>query len=184
MTLYAATLSAAVLLLGLGAVFLWSGPAVERTAKSFPRSQLAAIVFFGAATLAFLRVLSQLGPADFGDYRQILVVVFAAVGLGAFFVTKDFLAVRGLAVLALLAARAALDASMAYTPPPDSRVVLNIFVYIVIVLAIYLGASPFHARDMLAWLFAKRLRARALGALCAGYGIVLAVLAAGYNGKY
>ncbi len=184
MTLYAATLSAAVLLLAFGLAFLWSGPAMERAVTDFPRSRPAAVVFFGAATLWYLQVLSQLGPADFGDYRQILIVVFAAVGLGAFFVAKDFLAVRGLAVLALLAARPALDASMVYTPPPDSRVVLNLFVYIVIVLAIIMGASPYHARDLLGWLFARRARARALGALCAVYGVVLVVLAAGYRGKY
>ncbi len=184
MSLFTVTLSAAVLLLLLGAVFLWSGPAVERTARGFPRSTVAAYVFFGAATLWFLRILSQLGAADFGEYWKILVIVFAAVGLGAFFVARDFLAVRGLAVLALLAARPALDASMVYTPPPDSRVVLNLFVYVVIVLAIVLGASPYHARDLLGWLFARRIRARALGAVCAAYGVVLAVLAAGYHGKY
>lgn len=184
MTLFAVTLIAAVLLLALGAGLLWSGQPVERVAKGFPRSQVAAIIFFGAATLWYLRMLSQLGAADFGDFRQYLIVIFAAVGLGAFFVARDFLAVRGVAVLILLAARPALDASMAYTPPPDSRVVLNIFVYLAIVLAIYVGAAPYHARDMLTWLFAKRTRARALGAICATYGAVLAVLAAGYHGKY
>ncbi|HVU37149.1 MAG TPA: hypothetical protein VHC95_02345 [Opitutales bacterium] len=184
MTLFAVTLTAAGLLLLLGAGLLWSGPAVEHAAKGFPRSMGAAVVFFGAGTLWFLYDLSQLTSADFGDYKQWLIFVFAAAGLGAFFVAKDFLAVRGVAVLALLAARVALDASMAYAPPPDSRVWLNAFVYVAIVLGIYLGAAPYHARDWLAWLFAKRTRARALGAVCAVYGAWLAVVAAGFRGKY
>ena len=50
-----------------------------------------------------------------------------------------------------------------------------------IVLAIWLGAAPYHARDLIAWLFARRGRARALGAVCAVYGIVLAVLASTYH---
>jgi hypothetical protein len=184
MTLFTVTLSAAALLLAVGAVLLWSGPLVERTAKAFPRSQLAAIVFFGAAALWFLDLLSKLGPADFGEYRQLLVIVFAAVGLGAFFVAKDFLAIRGVAILLLLAARITLDASLAYTPPPESRVWLNAFVYVVIVLSIYLGTAPYQARDIIAWLFVKPGRARALGAVCASYGLALAALASTYHGKY
>jgi hypothetical protein len=184
MSLFAVTLSAAVLLLAFGVAMLWSGPLVERAAKAFPRSQVAAIVFFGAGALWFLNLLSHLGSADFGDYRKILVVVFAAVGLGAFFVAKDFLAVRGVAVLLLLAARPALDASLVYTPPPTSRVWLNAFIYVLIVLSIYWGAAPYHAREMINWLYAKRARARALGAVCAGYGLGLVGLAMSYQGKY
>ncbi|HTB63158.1 MAG TPA: hypothetical protein VK737_06180 [Opitutales bacterium] len=184
MTLYAVTLSAAALLLVFGAAMLWSGPPVERAAKAFPRSQVAAYVFFGAGTLWFLNLLNHLGSADFGDYKRILVAVFAAIGLGAFFVAKDFLAVRGVAVLLLLAARPALDASMIYTPPPGTRVWLNAFVYVMIVLSIYLGAAPYHARDMINWLFVKPGRARVLGAVCAGYGLALAGLAMSYQGKY
>ncbi len=184
MSLFTVTLSAAILLIALGAALLWSGALVERAARGFPRSTIAAVVFFGGGGLWFLRELSELGPADFGDYKQILILVFAAVGLGAFFVAKDFLAVRGVAVLALLAARPTLDASMVYTPPPESRVVLNGIVYVAIALAIWLGAAPYYARDIIAWLYAKRGRARALGAICLAYGIVLAVLAAGYRGKY
>jgi len=184
MSLFAVTLSAAALLLIFGAALLWSGPAVERAARAFPRSQPAAVVFFGAATLWFLRLLSQLGPADFGEYRQLFVLVFAAVGLGAFFVARDFLAVRGVAVLLLLAARYALDASLVYTPPPTSRIWLNAFVYVVIVLSIYLGSTPYHVRDLIAWLYARPARARIFGAVCAGYGLALAALAATYRGKY
>lgn len=184
MTLYSATAIAAGLLLLLGVVFLWSGTAVERAAKAFPRSQAAAMVFFGAGMLWFLRILSQLGSADFGDYKNLLILLFAAVGLGSFFVVKDFLAVRGVAVLALLAARPMLDASAQYTSPPLSRDWVNVAVYVAIVLGIWLGASPYHARDWLAWLFEKRGRARALGAVCAGYGAWLAVLAADFHGKY
>jgi len=184
MSLFAVTLTTAALLLVFGAALLWSGPLVERAAQAFPRSKPAALVFFGAATLWFLDLLSKLGPADFGDYRQIFIFVFAAVGLGAFFVAKDFLAVRGVAVLLLLAARPALDVSLTYTPPPESRVWLNAFLYVIIVLSIYLGTAPYQARDLISWLFTKPVRARSLGAVCAGYALALAALASTYHGKY
>jgi hypothetical protein len=184
MSLFAATLLAALVLLLLGLALLWSGPVVERTLKAFPRSPLAAIVFFGGSAAWFIYLLSQLGPADFGDYRNILMLVFAVVGIAAFFVSRDFLAVRGVAILILLAARPILDASLVYYPPPGTRIWLNGFVYLCIALAIYFGSLPYQARDVFLWLFERRARARVLGALCTAYGIGLAVLASMYHNKY
>jgi hypothetical protein len=184
MTLFAATLAAAILLLLLGVALLWSGPVVERTLKSFPRSQAAALVFFGGSAVWFIYLLSKLGPADFGDYRNILILIFAVVGIAAFFVSRDFLAVRGVAILALLAARPMLDASLVYYPPPETRVWLNGFVYLAIVLAIYFGSLPYQARDFFLWIFDRPARARVLGVLCTAYGIGLAVLALTYHNKY
>jgi len=184
MTLCAATLLAAAVLLALGFPLLWNNPAVERAAKAFPRSTFAAVIFFGAGAAWFLYIISQLTTADFGDYKKILLMVFAAAGLAAFFYSKDFLAVRGAAILVLLAARPMLDASLAYAPPPESRVILNVGLYIAIPLAIYLGTMPFQVRDFFLWLFQRPTRPRALGAIMALYGIVLAVLATTYHNTY
>jgi hypothetical protein len=184
MSLFAATLLAAVFLLLLGLALLWSSPAVERTLKAFPRSQPAAIVFFGGSAVWFIYLITKLGPADFGDYRNYLVLIFSVVGIMAFFVARDFLAVRGLAVLMLLAARPMLDASLIYYPPPETRVWLNGVVYLGIILAIYFGSLPYQARDLFLWLFERRVRARVLGFLCATYGIGLAVLALSYHNKF
>jgi hypothetical protein len=184
MSLFAATLLAALVLLLLGVALLWSGPVVEHTIKAFPRSQFAALVFFGGAAAWFVYLLSKLGPADFGDYRNLLMLVFGVVGIAAFFVSRDFLAVRGLAILVLMAARPMLDSSLIYYPPPETRVWLNGFIYLGIVLAIYFGSLPYQARDVFLWLFERRTRARVLGALCTAYGIGLAVLASMYHNKY
>jgi hypothetical protein len=184
MSLFAATLAAAVLLIVLGLALLWSSPVVEHALKAFPRSQTAAVVFFGGSAVWFIYLLSKLGPADFGDYRDYLMLIFATVGVLAFFVSRDFLAVRGVAVLVLLAARPMLDSSLVYYPPPETRVWLNGFIYLCIVLAIYFGSLPYQARDFFLWLFERRVRARVLGVLCTAYGIGLAVLAATYHNKY
>jgi len=184
MTLFAATLLVSTVLLALGLALLWSSPAIERLFKAFPRSQPAAVVFFGGSAVWFLYLITKLGPADFGDYRNYLVLIFGVVGVAAFFVTRDFLAVRGLAVLMLLMARLLLDASLVYYPPPGTRDWLNAVVYIGIGLAIYFGSLPYQARDFFLWLFERRTRARTLGFLCTAYGIGLAVLAISYHNKY
>jgi hypothetical protein len=184
MTLYVATLLASALLLVLGLALAWSSPLVERTLKAFPRSKPASVVFFGGSAVWFIYLVSQLGPADFGDYRNMLMLVFGVVGVAAFFASRDFLAVRGVAILTMLTARVMLDASLAYYPPPATRVWLNAFVYLGIILAIYFGSLPYQARDVFLWLFERRTRARVLGILCTAYGIGLAVLAVSYHNKY
>jgi hypothetical protein len=184
MSLFAATLSTSLVLLVLGAALLWNGPPVARAAKTFPRSSAASILLFGGGALWFLYQISQLGPADFGDYKVLLLVLFGGAGIGAFFVVRDFLAVRGLALLLLLTARPILDASLALYPPPATRVWLNAFVYLVIVLSLYLGVMPYQLRDFFAWLFAKSARARAFGAAGFVYGLLLAAVAATYYQKF
>ena len=52
--------------------------------------------------------------------------------------------------------------------------------YVAIVAAIYLAGYPYRLRDFFGWLFARGSRARALGAVLAGYGALLAVLAFTY----
>jgi hypothetical protein len=179
MSLFSATLAPALLLLVLGAAFLTNLPAFERAAKAFPRSTTATILCFGAAALWFLWLVNNLSPADFGDYRLPLLALFAIVAVGAFFVARDFLAVRGLAILLLLAARPLLDA--AFLQPPQSRLFLVAFVYAAMILAgLILGAMPYLLRDALNWLWEKPLRPRALGAILTLYGALLTAVACTY----
>ena len=179
MSLFSATLYPALVLLVLGAAFLANPPVLQRAAKAFPRSTIAAILLFGAAALWFLWLVYNLGPADFGDYRTPLTLLFLVVAVGSFFVTRDFLAVRGLAILGLLAARPLLDA--AFLQPPQSRLFLTGFVYaILIVGGLFLGAMPYLLRDWFIWLWDKPARPRALGALLALYGVLLTAVAFTY----
>jgi hypothetical protein len=179
MTLFAATLSTGLVLLVLGAVLLWSGALVRRAAHTFPRSQTAALLLFGGAALWFLDHVYNLSPADFGDYRGLLLLLFGGVAVGAFFVTRDFLAVRGLAILLLLAASPLREA--AFLQPPQSRLFLVAFVYTIMIPAgLLLGSLPYLLRDLIAWLWAKPARARALGAAFSLYGLLLAAIAYNY----
>ena len=144
-----------------------------------PRSQTATWVLFGMGSAWFLYNIWHLSAADFGSYRVPLFIGFAAVALLAFKCVPDFLAVRGLCILGLLGAMPLLNAAyMEYSHP--QRLFLVSIVYVVIALAIWLGAQPWRIRDFLAWLFARPGRSRGLGAVLAVYGALLAVLAFTY----
>lgn len=179
MSLTVATLIPGIALLLLGVLLLAGHSAFVAACKAMPRSNAATIFFFGGASLWFLARVWTLSEADFGEYRVWLFIGFAAVALLSFKYVPDFLAVRGLAALMLLAASPLLDAAyMDYQHP--QRTLMVGAVYVGIALAIYLGAAPFRLRDFLGWLFARPNRARMLGGALAAYGLVLAVVAFTY----
>lgn len=178
MTLFQATLFTGIALILFGAHFLWHGMRSENGLKAFPRSQIGAYLLFGSASAWFLFHVWNLGPADFGQYRQILFALFAFTAVSAFYLVPDFLAVRGLAALLLLGAQPLLDA--AYMQDPSARLFLVSFVYLVIVIAIVIGASPYRVRDFINWLYARPSRPRIFGALFVIYGGLLSAVAFSY----
>ncbi|CAI8293842.1 MAG: Uncharacterised protein [Opitutia bacterium UBA7350] len=178
MTLFQATLFTGIALIAFGAHFLWHGISSAPAVKAFPRSKVAAVIFFGSASAWFLYHILHLGPADFGQYRHLLFALFGLSALGAFYFVPDFLAVRGLAALLLLAAQPLLNA--AYMQDPASRLWLVSFVYLAILVALVLGACPYRLRDCIDWLYREAARSRIFGACFALYGVLLIVIALRY----
>ena len=178
MSLLLATLLPGLVLAALGGALLSGNTLVSSSLKSFPRSTNATRVFFGAASVWFLYRVWNLSPADFGEYRAPLFIGFALVAALSFWCVPDFLAVRGLAALVLLAAMPLLDAGyMNYQPQVYP---LKIFVYLCIALAIWLGASPYRLRDFFEWLFRTSGRPRVVGSALLGYGVLLGIMAFTY----
>lgn len=174
-----ATLLPGLVLLVLGGLLLLNNSAVIAAFKALPRSPVATAVFFGGASVWFLSRVWTLSEADFGEYRVALFVGFGVVAALSFVYVPDFLAVRGLAALVLLAATPLLGAAyMEYHHP--QRLLMVSVVYAAIAAAIWLGASPFRLRDFLGWLFATPGRPRAVGGILSGYGLLLAVVAFTY----
>jgi len=168
-----------LILLLLGLPLLAAGATVTAGLQAFPRSKNASFVCFGAGAAWFLYHIWNLSPADFGDYRVALFIGFTLIAILAFKCVPDFLAVRGVCILALLGAMPLLDAAyMQYTHP--QRLWMVSLVYLVIVLALWIGTQPWRLRDFLGWLLARPGRPRCLGGVLAAYGLLLAVLAFTY----
>lgn len=179
MSLTLATLLPGLLLIVLGAALLSGHSTVKASLLAFPRSSTATLALFGGSSLWFLYRVWHLSNADFGEYRAILFLAFAAIALLSFKYVPDFLAVRGLAILLLLAATPLLGAAyMEYSHP--QRLFMVTFVYVGIAVALYLGAVPYRMRDFLGWLFRTPGRSRVLGGCLLGYGVLLAIAAFTY----
>lgn len=179
MSLLLATLLPGLVLLAIGLPLLFNSSRFVASLKAMPRSTSAAAVFFGVGAAWFIWNVLHLSRADFGEYRMWLAIGFTAIAALSFKCVPDFLAVRGLCVLVLLAATPLLTAAyMEYQFP--QRLFMVTLVYIFIALAIWLGASPFRLRDFFGWLFARPGRSRGFGAALVVYGAVLAVVAFTY----
>jgi hypothetical protein len=97
----------------------------------------------------------------------------------AFVYTPDFLAVRGLCVLMLIAAEPLLSAAyMEYDHP--QRLLMVTAVYLGLALALYLAAAPYRLRDLFEWLFQQPARVRLAGAILLSYGLATAAAAFTY----
>jgi hypothetical protein len=171
MSLFSVTLLTGLLLLAFGGHFVWHGLRTEASVKAFPRSQTAAYLLMGTAAAWFLYKVTQLGPADFGQYKELLFLLFLVVAVGSFYFVPDFLAVRGLAALILLIAGAILQ--VGYMHFEVAALILKTFIYLMIVAALVLGASPYKLRDFFEWLYKSSQRPRIFGGLFASYGLLL-----------
>lgn len=179
MSLLLATLLPGLLLAALGAALFLQTPVIVSTFKSLPRSRTATFAFFYGGAAWFLERIWDLSTADFGDYRIPLFVGFAAVAVLAFFFVPDFLAVRGLCILTLLAGWSLLKPGYLNFDHPQQNF-LTAFVYLCVVLALWLGVQPWRLRDFFQWMFATSGRPRAVGGALLGYGLLLCAVAFTY----
>ena len=135
MSLFLATLLFGLFLVLLGAVLLWNNSVVASTARTLPRSRRGAWLFFGAGAGWFVWRVSRLTESDliFFQTPPPVMAGFGVLAVLAFLYAPDFLAVRGLCVLVLLAAEPLLYAAyMEYQYPQR----------LLMVTGVYLASSP------------------------------------------
>jgi hypothetical protein len=171
MSLFLAILLVGIALFVLGVVLIADTSALRAALKAFPRSRTASYVLFGGAAAWFLARVTVLSEADFGQYRNALFIGFALVALLSFFYVAEFLAVRGLAALILLAAGPLLYAGYGSY---GVALVYKVAVYLALTAALWLGAQPWRMRDAIAWLHRMPGRARLVGAVFAVSGAAVA----------
>jgi hypothetical protein len=181
MSLFLATLLPGLFLALLGALLLWNDPRVAAIAKALPRSQRGAWLFFGGGAVWFLFRISHLGEADLIFFQKPtgVMIFFGVLAALSFVYTPDFLAVRGLCLLMLLAAEPLLYAAYMEWSHPQ-RLLMVSAVYVGLAVALYLAAVPYRLRDFLGWLFPVPARVRLVGGLLLVYGLATSAAAFTY----
>ena len=140
----------------------------------FPRNYPTGVVLTLIATAWFVWILQHETLADFDVHRTKMQVIFAAVGVAACLFLKDFLAVRGLAVILLLLAKTVVDTARFHDS--DWRILLVTFAYIWVIMGMWFTVSPWRMRDLFAWGTADEKRFKILCGFRIGFGILLLML--------
>jgi hypothetical protein len=142
--------------------------------RKFPRSELWGFILMGLGTVWFLWNLKNESISDFAAYKGIMLLGFGAVGVLTCIFVRDFLAVRGLAVVLLLLAKLMLDA--ARWNDSEWRLVIAVWAYVWIIAGMWFTISPWRLRDLIQWATASERRVRVGSALRLALGALVLIL--------
>ncbi len=156
------------------AIALLHARGAQELLRLFPRSRGAGVVLLTLAAAWAFGLVAQIDLGEFSSYRStFLGIIAAGYGLTLVFV-PEFLAVRALGMLCLLAAEPVLEA--AFLRPETTRLLLTVLAYLWAVLGIFWVGKPYLLRDQIAWLSGSgwRWRAAALGGVVYGAALLVA----------
>lgn len=142
--------------------------------RKFPRNTNLGYVLMIAATVWFVMLVRSENIADFEPMKPYLIGLFLAVGIGTCLFVKDFLAVRGAAILMLLLAKLMVDTGRLVAS--EWRLVIIIWAYFLVIAGIMLTVSPWRLRDMINWGFADEKRTRTLSIIRCLFGFIVLLL--------
>ena len=148
--------------------------AVGEWLKKFPRNVPIGVVLMLIGTAWFEWNLWQENLSDIAPWKNLMLIGFALVGCGSCVYVRDYLSVRGLSVVMLMAAWWLIELVRFHESP--WRRALVAWGYVWAVLGIWWSMSPWRLRDAIQWVTSETGRLR-LGAL-AGilWGAVLIAL--------
>jgi hypothetical protein len=148
--------------------------AFAEAVRRFPRQTPVGYVLMLMGTAWFLYYVSQETVSDFAAIKKVFYILFGAVGVGACLFVQDYLPVRGLAVLLLLAAKLMVDT--ARWADTEWRLVIATWAYAMAVAGMWFTISPWRLRDLLNWSVATESRTRLTSGLRVAFGLFVVVL--------
>ena len=160
-----------IFLLAIHLVALGRSEACRRWLKEFPRSRAAGTVLIVAAGIWSLVLIRTMDLGEFSKLRNVMSIAVVAGTFLAWRYVEEFLAVRALGMLALLAAEPVLEA--AFLRPDPTRLLVVFLAYGWIILGLFWVGLPWTLRDQIGWLTARvpRFQAAAWGGVV--YGVLV-----------
>jgi hypothetical protein len=150
-------------------------PDLATVAQRFPRSRVAGVILLTAGLVWSFWLLATMEMGEFSAFRRPLLI---ALPIGYVLVLRfvdEFLAVRALGILCLLAAEPLLDA--AFLRYETSRLLVSVLAYLLIVAGLFWVAIPYLLRDQINWSARNAARWRFMHGIALFYGVVILALA-------
>ena len=175
-----------VLLVVMHALMLLRPAACQGFLRSFPRHQRLGQMLLGLGFFWFWLLIAPVGQGswsalamDLKEFngmkpmlRLLMPLLFAAVAYSI----REFLAVRALGFLGLLAAHPLLAA--AFLKEPSTRLLIPLWTYAMIIAALFFVGMPYVFRDLVSWATARSARwtILAVGGLVYGVAVLSCAL--------
>src|SRR5207248_1594043 len=170
LSLHNAGMIAGVFLILVGFIGLVK-PDSANAIQRFPRSRGAGIALLTICLAWTFLLLATIQMGEFASFlRPLLIALPIGYVLTLFFV-DEFLAVRALGILSLLAAEPLLDS--AFLRYETSRLLVTVFAYLLIIAGLFWVAIPYVLRDQINWTARSIFRWRCLHAIVLVYGCVI-----------
>src|SRR5499427_1021513 len=146
-------------------------PDFANMVRRFPRSRVAGIVLLTICLAWTFWLLATIQMGEFSSFRRPLLIALPIGYVLTLFFVDEFLAVRALGILCLLAAEPLLDAAFLRYEP--SRLLVTVFAYLLIIAGLFWVAIPYVLRDQINWSARSAFRWRCLHAIALIYGGVI-----------
>jgi len=153
------------------AIALWKPAETQEWLRKFPRSKAMGIVLLTVAAVWAWLLVRYIDLGEFTSWKpRLLILIPVAYVLTLMFV-DEFLSVRALGMIALLAAEPLLES--AFLRPEAGRLFLVVLAYVWIVLAMFWIGMPYVLRDQIGWVLRSPSRWRAAVWSGLAYGVIL-----------
>src|SRR5207244_10631968 len=152
------------------------GP-VQNWLKRLPRSRVAVVVLLTLTLVWSFWLLATMEMGEFASFRRPLLIALPIGYVLVLRFVEEFLAIRALGILCLLAAEPLLEA--AFFRNETSRLLVTVFAYLLILGGLFWVTMPYLLRDQINWSARSNARWRTIHGIAAVYG--LAILACSFT---
>lgn len=173
-SLTAVGLVVGLLLIGAHAMALVKPRESRQWLAEFPRSPIAGFVLLTLAALWTFYLLWIIDMGEFGHLQRPAMVLLPIAYLLVWRLLDEFLAVRALGILLVLAGAPMLDS--AFMQPQNSRLLVTVLAYVWLTLGLFLVGMPYLLRDLIAWVSKNSLRWKTGAVAGLIYGVALLLL--------
>jgi hypothetical protein len=173
LSLHAVGLIAGTLLVLLSVVALFL-PARDLLPR-LPRSRVAGAVLLTIDLIWSVWLLATMEMGEFSSFRRPLLIILPLGFILVLRFVDEFLAVRALGILCLLAAEPLLDA--AFLRPEMSRLLVTVLAYLMIVAGLLWVTMPYLLRDQIDWSTRHPSRWRLLSGIGLAFGATILLCA-------
>lgn len=179
--LFTAGIVLALWLIAVHSYLLVKPTQAQEFLKRFPRNNFIGQILLGIGLAWFWLLIAPSGMGklsalamDLGEFNGIKGILRLLVPASLVLVTisvRDFLAVRALGVVGLMAASPLLEA--AFLKEPQSRLLVPIYAYAMLTASLFCVGMPYLFRDAVEWVTASQTRWKLAAAGGLGYGLAV-----------